>query len=235
MLTTAVNSAVAPGDLYPLEPEEEGERLALSLYHYSASKLPLQGLDVLEVGSGRGGGAYFLHRYHNSHSLTGLELTCNGVNLCNRNYQSPGLKFVTGNAVEMPFKKQSFDVVISVESFHALPDRIAVIHELMRVLKPGGYFTCLDVIDKVVYDIILNLLNEVGMIIKSVEMITDRVIAAMHQDNERKIRKINNTVPTPFRKVAAFFAGTTGSYPYLKLKCGESIYYNLVAQTPNDL
>ncbi len=220
-------------DSLPLEPEEESERLALSLYQYTASKLPLQGLDVLEVGSGRGGGASFVHRYHNPHSMTGLELTRNGVKFCYRNYQSPGLKFIIGNALEMPFEEHSFDVVMSVESFHALPDRIAFIHEMMRVLKPGGYFICSDVIEQVVYEIILKLLDEVGMTINSVEMITDRVMAAMHQDDERKMRKINETVPTPFRKAAEFFAGTTGSYPYLKLKCGESIYYNLVAQTPN--
>lgn len=226
-----VNDSDSPN----LEPEEESERLALSLYHYTASKLSLKGLDVLEVGSGRGGGAYFVNRYHSPHSLTGLELTSNGVNFCNRNYQAPGLKFITGNALEMPFKEQSFDVVMSVESFHALPNRTAFIYEMMRVLKPGGYFICSDVVEKVVYDIILNLLNEAGLAIKSVETITDRVIAAMHQDDDRKIQKIKDTVPLPFRKAAAFFVGTTGSYPYLKLKYGESIYYNLVAKATNSL
>ena len=42
-----VNDSDSPN----LEPEEESERLALSLYHYTASKLSLKGLDVLEVGS----------------------------------------------------------------------------------------------------------------------------------------------------------------------------------------
>ena len=220
-------------DLPELKPGEECERLPLSLYHYSASKVPLKGLDVLEVGSGRGGGASFVHRYHNPHSMTGLELSRNGVNFCNRHYQAPGLKFITGNAVEMPFKEHSFDAVMSIESLHALPDKKAFTKEVLRVLKPGGYFICSDVIEKVVYDMILNILSDAGMVVKDEEMITDRVMAAMHQDDERKIRKIKETVPTPFRKAAEFFVGTTGSYPYLKLKCGESIYYNLVAQIPN--
>ncbi len=220
-------------DLPELKPGVEKERLPLSLYHYSASKVPLKGLDVLEVGSGRGGGTSFVHRNHNPQSMTGLELTRNGVNFCNRNYQAPGLKFINGNALEMPFEEQSFDAVMSIESFHALSDKKAFTREVLRVLKPGGYFICSDVIEKVVYDMILIFLKEAGLIVKDEEMITDRVMAAMHQDDERKIRKIKETVPTPFRKAAAFFAGTTGSYPYLKLKCGESIYYNLVAQIPN--
>ena len=44
-----------------LDPADEPDRYALQLYYFVASAGALQGKDVLEVGSGRGGGAVFLH------------------------------------------------------------------------------------------------------------------------------------------------------------------------------
>ena len=40
-----------------LAPEEEGERYSAQLYHRVAGAVNIEGKDVLEVGSGRGGGA----------------------------------------------------------------------------------------------------------------------------------------------------------------------------------
>ena len=43
-----------------LQPADEENRFAIQLYHHVASAADLNGLDVLEVGCGRGGGASFL-------------------------------------------------------------------------------------------------------------------------------------------------------------------------------
>jgi len=39
-----------------LQPDDEPNRYSIQLYHHVASAVPLAGLDVLEVGSGRGAG-----------------------------------------------------------------------------------------------------------------------------------------------------------------------------------
>ncbi|GAA4073204.1 class I SAM-dependent methyltransferase [Nonomuraea sp. NPDC050663] len=45
---------------------------------------------------------------------------------------------VHGNALEMPFEDASFDKVIAAEILEHIPDDMAAMRELLRVLKPGG-------------------------------------------------------------------------------------------------
>src|SRR5262245_37040444 len=62
---------------YPLalEPADEPNRYSAQLYHYIASRTALVGLEVLEVGSGRGGGAAFVKRYLGPRKLTGVDFS----------------------------------------------------------------------------------------------------------------------------------------------------------------
>ena len=66
----------AEGDTHlSLLPQDEPNRYCIQLYHRVASAIHLRGLDVLEVGSGRGGGASYVMRYLKPRSLTGLDCT----------------------------------------------------------------------------------------------------------------------------------------------------------------
>ena len=40
----------------------------------------------------------------------------------------------------LPFTDENFDVVLSLNGFHAFPDKDAAYRETHRVLKPGGTF-----------------------------------------------------------------------------------------------
>lgn len=54
-----------------------------------------------------------------------------------------GLKNVTfrqGDVGALPFADGSFDTVLSLNGFHAFPDKAAAYREVLRVLKPGGVF-----------------------------------------------------------------------------------------------
>ena len=46
--------------------------------------------------------------------------------------------FIRGDAGNLPFEDGSFDTVLSMNGFHAFPDKTAAVSELARVLKPGG-------------------------------------------------------------------------------------------------
>jgi SAM-dependent methyltransferase len=52
----------------------------------------------------------------------------------------PGVTFVQGDVGALPFPDESFDVVLSLNGFHAFPDKEAAFRETFRVLKPGGVF-----------------------------------------------------------------------------------------------
>ncbi len=50
------------------------------------------------------------------------------------------VSFVQGDVGALPFKDGSFDVVLSLNGFHAFPDKDAAFSETWRVLKKGGTF-----------------------------------------------------------------------------------------------
>ena len=44
-------------------------------------------MDVLEIGSGRGGGCDYIKRYFNPRKITGLDIAVNAVNFSKQSYQ----------------------------------------------------------------------------------------------------------------------------------------------------
>ena len=48
--------------------------------------------------------------------------------------------FVQGDVGALPFEDESFDLVLSINGFHAFPDKAAAYRETFRVLKKGGIF-----------------------------------------------------------------------------------------------
>ncbi len=48
--------------------------------------------------------------------------------------------FLQGDVGALPFEDESFDIVLSLNGFHAFPDKEAAYRETFRVLKPGGTF-----------------------------------------------------------------------------------------------
>ena len=50
------------------------------------------------------------------------------------------IKFLQGDVGALPFEDESFDIVLSLNGFHAFPDKEAAYRETCRVLKPGGTF-----------------------------------------------------------------------------------------------
>ena len=50
------------------------------------------------------------------------------------------VRFVQGDVGALPFPDESFDIVLSLNGFHAFPDKEAAYRETFRVLKVGGTF-----------------------------------------------------------------------------------------------
>ena len=48
--------------------------------------------------------------------------------------------FTQGDVGKLPFEDESFDLVLSLNGFHAFPDKEAAYSEIFRVLKPDGIF-----------------------------------------------------------------------------------------------
>ena len=50
------------------------------------------------------------------------------------------ISWVQGDVGSLPMDKDSFDIVLSMNGFHAFPDKEEAFRETWRVLKPGGKF-----------------------------------------------------------------------------------------------
>jgi len=50
------------------------------------------------------------------------------------------VRFLRGDVGALPFEDERFDTVLSLNGFHAFPDKEAAYRETFRVLKPGGVF-----------------------------------------------------------------------------------------------
>lgn len=50
------------------------------------------------------------------------------------------VRFEQGDVGALPFEDESFDIVLSLNGFHAFPDKEAAYRETFRVLKKGGTF-----------------------------------------------------------------------------------------------
>lgn len=50
------------------------------------------------------------------------------------------VRFRQGDVGALPYEDGSFDIVLSLNGFHAFPDKEAAYRETLRVLRPGGTF-----------------------------------------------------------------------------------------------
>ncbi|HEY5408061.1 MAG TPA: class I SAM-dependent methyltransferase [Ginsengibacter sp.] len=213
-----------------LQPEDEVNRYSIQLYHYLVSILEVPGKEILEVGSGRGGGANYINKYLKPGRITGLDIAHNAVKLANEKHSDSGLTFVQGNAEKLPFADESFDVVINVESCHAYGSVPAFLSEVKRVLRPGGYFLCTDMRSPNGMQTLKNNLLATRMQIKIDEEITSNVINAIELEEETKQKRISDNIPKWIAKPFKEFAGVKGSRIHEDLKNGSLVYRRFVLQ-----
>ncbi|BBZ36297.1 phthiotriol/phenolphthiotriol dimycocerosates methyltransferase [Mycolicibacterium confluentis] len=128
----------------PLEPEDEPDRYFIQLYHQTATQVDLTGKRLLEISCGHGGGASYIVRTLGTASVTGLDLNPVGIEFCRRKHQLPGLDFIHGDAVDLPFADNTFDAVLNIQASFAYPSLARFMSEVHRVLRPGGHLLYTD-------------------------------------------------------------------------------------------
>ena len=214
---------VPEGAPFPLRPGDEGERAFIGLYQQAVEGLPLAGARVLEIGSGRGGGARYLALYHAPASVVGLDYSPATVRLARRlNRDAPALSFETGDAERLPFPDGSVDVVVNIESSHCYADVAAFAREAARVLVPGGWFTFADMRSRGMLPDLDRQLAAPGLKLEERRDLTAGVVAALDAVDGQKRERIGRSQLT--RRFMVEFAGAKGSILYEGLSDRSVLY-----------
>lgn len=91
-------------DIKPLLSEYKQEEVYCArLYQHVANAIPLNRLDVLEVGCGRGGGSSYITRYLHPKTMTGVDFSERNIKFCQKNHVIPQLNFCIGDAESLEF------------------------------------------------------------------------------------------------------------------------------------
>lgn len=215
------------GEPLPLKPEDEPDRLCIQLYERVAAAVPLEGTDILEVGSGRGGGSSYLARYHKPKRVTGVDYSPDAVAFSKQRHASvPNLNFAVGDAEKLPFPDASFDVVVNVESSHCYGDVARFFSEVARVLKPGGHFVYADLRGaSEMAELKAILAREERWEAISEENITAGVAAALQADDVRKRKMISELVAPKLQPIFQEFAGVGGGQVFGGLQQRNLLYF----------
>lgn len=210
-----------------LRPEDEPDRLCIQLYERVASPARLAGADVLEVGSGRGGGASYLARYHHPKKVTGVDYSPDAVAFARERHKAvANLQFAVGDAEKLPFPDASFDIVVNVESSHCYGDIPKFFSEVARVLRPGGHFLYADLRGTVEMDELkLTLAAQPSWQQIEEEDITSRVAAALEADDNRKRKMISNLISPRLQPIFQEFAGVEGGKVSQGLRKRDLLYF----------
>jgi ubiquinone/menaquinone biosynthesis C-methylase UbiE len=110
-----------------------------------------EGLRLLDVGCGTGRLAQRLHAdFPGAQEHSPIQFC--GVDFCRpmldhavaRELPATHFTWVQGESRHLPFADDSFDLITCVHSFHHYPDQPGAVHEMFRVLAPGGQAIILD-------------------------------------------------------------------------------------------
>lgn len=208
-----------------LKKEDKSDEYCINLYHKVANQVDLSGKDVLEVGSGRGGGASYIKRYLEPETYTGVDISSTVINFCNKKHEVDGLSFKKGKAEEIPFSANKFDAVINVESARCYSSINAFFREVKRVLKNDGHFLFADMIKKGDVDEVEKELEEAGFEVEQKTNITKNVVEALDVDNERRQSLVTSLIPKFLRGGFLEFAGAKGTKRYKSFASGEMNYW----------
>ena len=100
---------------------------------------------VLEIGCGIGVlSSYLAEKY--KWEVTGIDLDPEQIERAqNEHRENKYLKFIEADATKLPFGDSEFDLVLSVDALHHIPNRNKAFDEINRALESNGFYVLVDI------------------------------------------------------------------------------------------
>jgi len=100
----------------------------------------------LDVGCGNGAAAFGIAAEYDL-NVTGIDIDPEQIYIAQQRAPRLGsIRFLVGDAACLPFEDAAFDLVATQKTTHHMRNWEAALAEIVRVLKPGGYFIYSDLV-----------------------------------------------------------------------------------------
>ena len=100
---------------------------------------------VLDIACGTGEFERLLLTEYSSQQIVGIDISEKMLAIAKLKCSAyPQVSFQMASALRLPFDSNSFDVIVSANSFHYFDEPLAALKEMRRVLKPDGKVVILD-------------------------------------------------------------------------------------------
>jgi len=100
---------------------------------------------ILELGCGVGMTTKFIAKKFSESYVTALDYDSEQIKKAKEENDNKKVNFTVGDAANLNFSDNSYDIVFEILAFHHIPKYQVAIKEVFRVLKPGGKFIILDI------------------------------------------------------------------------------------------
>ncbi len=120
---------------------------AREFYPYTASCLPMQdGAEVLDLGCGTGLELGFYFENNPTARITGIDLAADMLDALKHKFSGKGLTTICGSYFDIPFEKECYDAIVSIESLHHFTQekKTSLYKKVFQALKQDGYFILTD-------------------------------------------------------------------------------------------
>ena len=186
---------------------------------------------------GRGGGLAHLARLWPSPlKAIGLDASEQAIAACRRLHGDvPGLTFVRGSALALPFPDGVFDVVVNVEASNDYGDFAGFFQEVCRVLRPGGVLLYCDTRRAEEAERVAATMRAAGLQ-GDWRDITEHVVAACRADTPRRLALIRRRAPwflrLAFETDLRSYAAVEGSAKFEAFAARKRLYLMTCAVKP---
>ncbi|WP_418315628.1 class I SAM-dependent methyltransferase [Piscinibacter sakaiensis] len=145
---------------------------------FLAGLLPLDGIEVIELGCGAAQFARQLLRRYPGSRVTGLEIDAR-QHAKNLTDPQPGLQFHSGVAEAIPFADAGFDLALMLKSLHHVPEAAMprALLEVARVLRPGGHLYVSEPVFAGAFNEVVRLFNDEQRVRAAAQATIDAALA----------------------------------------------------------